>query len=434
MENEFAKEDQTSKPRGSGYEGKKKRNNSAPVGKPTFDNSDNAGNQAEDDDPDSKQNRKKNRMARNAENAADREFVPLMDGSDPWKFLEIKEGDMKAPLLEESSFATLFPKYREKYIKEVWTMVKKSLLDHGIKGELDLIEGSLTVRTTKKTWDPYAIIKARDAIKLLARSVPYETALKVLEDEIYCEVIKIRSMCPNKEKFVKRRQRLLGPRGNTLKALEMLTNCFIMVQGSTVSVVGHFKELKNVRKIVDDCMNNIHPVYHIKELMIKRELMKDEKLKGEDWSRFLPNFKKTVKTLKDKKKAEREKSAALQKTGPNGEQEASQYNAPKRKTKKERELFPPAPQPRKIDILMETGEYFLTEKEKKAKKDGVKRTETEKKVEDAILVERQKYVAPSIETEIAKDKKRREQEKKDDTVTLEDMKKKFGIKSDALKL
>lgn len=56
----------------------------------------------------------------------------------------------------------------------------------------------------------------------------------------------------------------------------------------------------------------------------------------ENWDRFLPKFKKT--------------------------------NAPKQKKKKEKKEytpFPPEQTKRKEDILMETGEYFMKDEEKK---------------------------------------------------------------------
>jgi ribosomal RNA assembly protein len=226
---------------------------------------------------------------------------------DKWKVEAFKPEDNPNGMVDESSFSCLFPQYREKYIKEIWPLVKNETKKFNITAELNLIEGSMTVKTTRKTWDPYMIIRARDMIKLLARSVPFPQAIKIMQDDLmFAEIIKIGGLVRNKEKFVKRRQRLIGPNGKTLKALELLTNCYIMVQGNTVCAMGHFKDLKTVRRVILDTFRNVHPIYNIKELMIRRELQKRPELALEDWKRFLPHFKKrNVKrakvTIKPKK-------------------------------------------------------------------------------------------------------------------------------------
>jgi len=228
----------------------------------------------------------------------------------------------------------------------------------------------MTVKTTRKTWDPFLILKARDLIKLLARSVPLPNAARILDDGIACDIIKIGNILRSRERFVKRRQRLVGPSGNTLKAIELLTQCYVLVQGNTVSAIGGYKGLKEVRRIVLDCMKNIHPIYHIKEMMIKRELSKDERLRHESWDRFLPHFRKQ-NTMKHKVKKDK-------------------------KDKKEYTPFPPAPQPRKEDIEMETGEYFLRKDEKQSRSLKQKKAKQEVKLAEK-QASRQKTFTPPVE-------------------------------------
>lgn len=92
---------------------------------------------------------------------------------DKWKIEEFKAEDNKGgTLLQESDFKVLFPRYRETYLREAWPLVNRSLAKLGIEGILDVVEGSMTVKTTRKTYDPAAILNARDLVKLLARSVP----------------------------------------------------------------------------------------------------------------------------------------------------------------------------------------------------------------------------------------------------------------------
>jgi len=157
----------------------------------------------------------------------------------------------------------------------------------------------------------------------------------------------------------------------TLKALELLTDCYVLVQGSTVSVMGHFKQLKIIRRIIIDCMNNIHPIYHIKELMIKKELAKRPELANESWDRFLPKFtKRNVKRKKTVVKEEKE------------------YNP-----------FPPEQMPRKVDLQLESGDYFMQEKKKKKKNkkaevEDTKASDRVKEREEKKQEKRNKFIAP----------------------------------------
>ena len=298
-------------------------------------------------------------------------------------------------LLEESSFATLFPKYREKYLREIWPIVTRTLDKFNIKCELNLIEGSMTVATTRKTSDPYIILKARDLIKLLARSIPCQQAIKILNDDVYCDIIKIGGMVRNKERFVKRRQRLIGPDGATLKALELLTKCYILVQGNTVAVMGEYQGMKQARKVVLDCMKNIHPVYNIKRLMIMRELAKDPKLANEDWSRFLPTFKKKNVPRKKPRQTileEEKRKASATNEGKDGTLTS------KDKKKKAYTPFPPAQTPSKIDLQLDSGEYFLSERQRKAQKMAEKHKKSVEKKEEKRVEREKLYEAPSTKS------------------------------------
>ncbi|KAI0117228.1 eukaryotic type KH-domain (KH-domain type I) [Daldinia grandis] len=313
------------------------------------------------------------------------------DDIDKWKVEPFKPSDNAGgTFAEESSFAVLFPRYREVYLKEAWPGVTQALQQQGIACTLDLVEGCMTVKTTRKTYDPAAILKARDLIKLLARSVPAPQALKILQDDMACDIIKIRNLVRNKDKFIKRRQRILGPNGQTLKALELLTQTYILVQGNTVSALGPYKGLKEVRRVVEDCMANIHPIYQIKELMIKRELAKDPELAHENWERFLPNYKK---------------------------RSLSKRIVPYRVTDKSKKVytpFPPAQEKSKVDMQIEAGEYHLAKEAKKRIAHEERMEKQKVKQEEKKRQREQDFIAPEEENGSSERKKRKRKSKDDE--------------------
>ena len=134
-------------------------------------------------------------------------------------------------------------------------------------------------------------------------------------------------------------------------------------------------------------MANIHPIYHIKELMIKRELMKDPELATENWERFLPHFKK--RTLSKRKK-------------------------PLKITDKSKKVYTPFPPPReksKVDLQIESGEYFLGKQAKeRATKEAREQKQREKQAEKKA--EKLKDFVPPKEVDVKEKAAKKERKRK----------------------
>ncbi|CAF4275731.1 unnamed protein product, partial [Rotaria sordida] len=157
-------------------------------------------------------------------------------------------------------------------------------------------------------------------------------------------------------------------------AIELLTNCYILVHGNTVTAIGPYQGIRQVRKIVEETMQNIHPIYNIKTLMIKQELAKDSKLKNESWDRFLPKFKS--KNL------------------------SKRYKPHKVRVTKPYTPFPPSQPLSKIDKELESGEYFAREAERRQKKSEKDQVKLDKNTEVSLKrkkEKREKEFIPPIE-------------------------------------
>lgn len=130
----------------------------------------------------------------------------------------------------------------------------------------------------------------------------------------------------------------------------------------------HSEAYLQVRRVVEDCIKNVHPIYHIKTLMIKRELAKDPNLATENWERFLPKFQK--------KNVKRKKPVIVKKP---------EYTP-----------FPPPQQPSKVDLQLESGEYFLSQSQKNARKAADQQEQQRQRVQQRQQDRLKAFVPPEV--------------------------------------
>lgn len=203
--------------------------------------------------------------------------------------LAFDESLFKHSFLETSSSTILFAKHRIDYLRSVEQFILKACALKKIAYTVDYEACTMAVATTDTTRDPYIIVKATDLIQLLSQGMILEHAMRVLEDDIFGEVVMVRRLCSNEKVFEHRRDRLNNPK--VLRAIELLTRCHVLVSGKTACIVGSERGLEEAKRIITACFDNVHPLFEIRRLMAVKNLAQ-RGVEG-SWDRFLPTIKKT---------------------------------------------------------------------------------------------------------------------------------------------
>lgn len=105
--------------------------------------------------------------------------------------------------------------------------------------------------------DPLMGLRARDAVKAMARGFTPEEALPLLSDpELYFELTDIRDYSgKSKDKLHRLRGRLIGTRGKTRRLIQDQSGACVVIHGHTVGLLGNPEELETARIAVDMMLN-----------------------------------------------------------------------------------------------------------------------------------------------------------------------------------
>jgi len=121
----------------------------------------------------------------------------------------------------------------------------------GVGLEVDSTSGEVVV-TTEGLPHPENALKARDIVTAIGRGFSEDRALRLLEEEVYLEVMNIKEFAgKNRDRVKELAGRLIGTKGKTRRIIEDLTGADLSVFGHTVSIVGDLFQIGVARRATE---------------------------------------------------------------------------------------------------------------------------------------------------------------------------------------
>ena len=115
---------------------------------------------------------------------------------------------------------------------------------------IDSKDGEVSIDESESE-DPLNGMKAVNIIRAIGRGFSPEKAMRLMEDDVYLEIMDIRDFSGKKKNAVNRlRGRVIGSKGKTRRIIEEMSGADVSVYGNTVGIIGDFLEMDIAKNAV----------------------------------------------------------------------------------------------------------------------------------------------------------------------------------------
>lgn len=152
----------------------------------------------------------------------------------------------------------------------------------GAKIEIDSDTGEVEVDWGEPgSFDPVRAMKLPEVVRAIARGMPPERAMRLLEDGVLFSLLDIKEWVGRRGKQQRRvRSRIIGTDGRIRRTLERHTRCEMVVYGHTVVIIGDERGLPVAERAVSMLLDGAEhgTVIHMLERERKRERVSQRRI------------------------------------------------------------------------------------------------------------------------------------------------------------
>jgi len=139
----------------------------------------------------------------------------------------------------------VIPEERMKILKkdEKWREQLKKLSDAKIK---------LNDEISIESEDTFQVLRLKEVMKAFGRGFDFDSALNLLDEDYFLEVIEINDFCgKSKKRQTVLKGRVIGTKGKMKKMVEKYCDVKVAIYGKTISILGIWNNVRKAKQAIE---------------------------------------------------------------------------------------------------------------------------------------------------------------------------------------